>query len=730
MGDLASAADAFDATSTAPPGTLAAAADKFDSIKPESAPAQSKQATNTPTPADPNAAAYVYRTPTHGRGTQTSPMAPTEAATSSLTSGGASILGGFTGLGTAIGQMSADSRDALKGLVTGDTTAVKSILSGKSLANAREQGGAAASQFQEDHAWQPTSPDAANMVRISNMPGAAMGKAADYAGQAASDITGSPTVGAGVKTAVSMLPAIALHKATEGGKAAPVERPVPPPGVTAPAAEATTAASAPAPAQASPGAAPAVSAPVASPAPAVPPIAPEITVPRENPSMPETAPTPANVQANIDALKKVGIENIRNSAVEMNPKEASSQYITSKASQEPYGAGMTAQINHEKGALENHFGNIEQTAGGDVVRYGTPEQVQDQIKTGQTIKQALQAGHDNWVQQGHDLYTQADAATGGKPVNLPTLNDYLGNSSNFVYEAENGLKNGVQGYLSRAKLLNPDGSVAPMSVQDAEGVRQYINSKFNPDTKMVSKDMKSAIDNDVFSQVGGPTYQAARAHWAQGIQTYENPKAMGDLLGDQGVNQKIPDENVLPKIAGLPQSQFDHVVGTLRNDGQVGAVNQIQTSLVNQIKRAGQSAVNEPWNSIAAAKTAANLSGKLASAFADKPELLQKINDGIAAGNIVHIPTKYPGAAVQTQLLQNKFSENALQKTATGAGSVVGGTMGSIFGPGGTAAGGAAGAMLGEHLGAKGANAARMARQTKQLGQEIQYNQGMTGLPK
>ena len=708
--------DALDSVdkSTAPPAARQSTSitDALDSV-------EKAHAKEAETPKRPS----YERAPTQPKRMAANPfeMVP-QVIASNLTGAGSAILGGFTGVGEAIGQHLADIKETGFG-----------AYSPKNLRHAAEQAGGAATEFQEDHTWKATTPQAQTAIDLANLPGRVVGTVAEYAGDKTAQVAG-PYAGAAVKTAVTALPGVVVNKAM--GRAAPTAK-VPRPGIDpsspinvaepAPAAPATAAPAETVPAGNAPAAPvapeltiqpqrgvtpntaevlPASSAPVA-------PVSQELTIPRENPPMREAPITTAEAAANEAALRKVGIENIRKSAVEENHKEASSQYITAKSSQEPYSAGMTDQINHEKGALENHFGNIEQAAGGTVVRYGTPEQVTDQIKTGQTIKQALQEGHEAWLKEGHDLYDKANLEKGGQPLQLPTLDDYLKRNENFVYDTENSLRNGVKGYMSRAGLLDPDGTVRPMTVQDAEGVRQYINSKFHPETKTVAKDMKNAIDNDVFKNVGGSTYEAARAHWKKGIDTYENPKAMGDLLSDQGVNQKIADELVLPKIAGLPQSQFDHIVNTMRADGKQSAINQIQTSLVNQIHRAGQSAINEPWNAVAAAKEASALSAKLKTAFADNPPLLQKVYDGIQAGNIIHIPTRYPGAAVQTSLLKKNFVENAISKGALGAGAA----LGSLAGP----VGGSVGGLVGEHFGTQGAASARMLRQQKQLEAEIKY---------
>jgi len=441
-----------------------------------------------------------------------------------------------------------------------------------------------------------------------------------------------------------------------------------------------------------------------------------IQVPVENPPMPTRAASAQDVAAKKDLLRSVGVETFRNSALEGNPKEASSQFITASADQGPYATGMTAQINHEKSALNNHFGKISEDAGGTNVRYGTPEEVSDKITSGAKIKSALEQGYKAHVAESKSLYKEAETAHGGKPVTVDRFNDFLKDNSNFAYEKEKSLQNGIKDYMSAKGLIDAEGTIKPMSIAQAEGVRNYINKKYDYETAKLGGELKGLIDNQVFEQVGGETYQKARAHWKKGIETYDNPKAVGDLLSDRGVNQKIADESVTTKVAGLAESQFKHLIDTLRTDGQTAAINEIKTSLVDQIRRSGESGVNQPWNSIAAAKTASKISEKLKVAFADDPKGLAKIYDGIEAGNILHIPSRYPGAAVQTNLLKNKFSDIALQRGLGTAGASIGGFLGEGIG----AAGGYA---AGEYFGAKVVGAKKARRQIKQLESELTQKQ-------
>jgi len=442
------------------------------------------------------------------------------------------------------------------------------------------------------------------------------------------------------------------------------------------------------------------------------PVEPEIKVPEENPPMPKTKPSKAELGDAEQTLRDVGIESVRKSALERNPKEASSQFITSQADQGPYGSGMTAQINHEKTGLNNHFEKLAADSGGTVVRYGTPEEVADKMIAGKSVKSGLSEGYNNWIKEGQNLYKRAEEVHGDKPVSIDKFGDFLNKDEHFAYTEEKGLQNAIRGFMQRKNFMDKEGNVRPMTVAEAEEVRQFINNKYHHETARLGGQLKGLIDDQVFEQVGGETYQQARTHWGKGKDIYENPKAIGDLLSDKGVNQKIADETVMNKVSALPESQFNHLVETLKADNQTAAINQIKTSLVDQVRRAGESGINQPFNSIAAAKEAAKLSEKFKVAFADDAKGLESFYKGIKAADILHIPTKYPGAAVQTHLLKTKFSDIALQRGISGtlgaAGTYLGGpTLGGM------------GVAAGEIAGSKMSQARISKRQQKQLKKEL-----------
>ena len=434
-----------------------------------------------------------------------------------------------------------------------------------------------------------------------------------------------------------------------------------------------------------------------------------VQVPEINPPRPTQAPTPEALAGKEQILKDVGIENIRHSALTGDPLEASSQYITSKADKGLYAQGMREQIEHEKNALTGHFGGVEAELGGTVPRRGTSFEVSDEMARGKTVKDALESAQEAHKAKTTELYNKASEEVGAVPVELNGLKEYLDKKSNFVHGPEKSLRNGIDSYLEEQGLLNAEGKVKPMTVGQSEELRKFINKQYNHETKGKIGELINHIDDDVFKNVKGDTYEQARAHFKAGKEIYDNPKAIKDLMADEGVNQKIADKNVMNKIATIDESQFGHLMNTLRDTGKTQAVSEIQTALVNRIKEAGKSEINEPWNSRAAASERAKLSEKLNIAFADNPDLLAKIDKGIEAGNIIYIPNKYPGAAVQTNLLHNKFVDIGLRK----AGAFFGGTAGGFVNAPGT------GALAGEMAGEKLSNVLAGSKQKSILEKEI-----------
>ena len=387
----------------------------------------------------------------------------------------------------------------------------------------------------------------------------------------------------------------------------------------------------------------------------------------------------AKIKANKEKLDKIeGLDLHRLSALEENPKEASSQYMTAKADQGIYGTSMSGLINHEKEALTNHFGDVESTIG------GIPgESVKQRINGGKVIKTNVNEAKTDYDTETQRLYNAAKEEHGDKVVHLNTLEETLNNGLLFPKTETQSFRDTLIKDYKNKGLMNEDGTLNPMTVAQSEKIRQDINSiigqSSNYDLVPAGMELKKAIDKDVFSDVRSQTYEPARQHFGQGKDMFENPATMKKLLQDEeAVDQKLADEKTGAHINKLQQSQFDDLWHTLEVTGKTGAQKQIQTNLINEVKSEGaKSTLNEPWNQIAAKKRFDELEEKFNTAFANEPEFLNKIKDGLEAGHVLHIPKDYPGAAVQAHKLQNKLLETGI----TGATGAAGAGLGYMLNP-------------------------------------------------
>jgi len=188
-----------------------------------------------------------------------------------------------------------------------------------------------------------------------------------------------------------------------------------------------------------------------------------ITVPEEMPvNRAETSPlNPNELSSREELLRKIGLEDIRNSALVGNPKESASQFITSQADQGPYATGMTNQINLEKSVLDNHFKKIQDEAGGTVIRHGTSFQEGDKIRVGKTIKDALQEGYEGHQTGTTTLYKEATDKLGNKPVELGKFNEFLKMDENFAYQNEKGLQTAINQFVKRKQFVDEAGNLKP-----------------------------------------------------------------------------------------------------------------------------------------------------------------------------------------------------------------------------------------------------------------------------
>lgn len=392
---------------------------------------------------------------------------------------------------------------------------------------------------------------------------------------------------------------------------------------------------------------------------------------------------------NIAAMRAVGLDSQRPSAITGDKFTAGQEFQQSKLDS-PMGEAMREQLAKEQAALRNYGQSIIQKTGAVAE---SPEAV------GQTVRAPLQGLSDHYDNAISQLYQAADQRAAGVPNVQPSnFGKLLDTNSAFAGKAENSsLRRGINAYTREQGIVDADGALQPITVQQAEGLRQYLNSQWSPQNSGLIGKIKEALDTDVTKAGGDDIYASARALHAERKNTLDNPKGISSLLnesGPNGINQAVPDEKVAAKIMSMPTGQLSHIVDTLNNlpeslapQGQK-ALAEMKGAFAKQIYKAGDSGgtQNGPsmWNAANVTKQLNAQASRISILFSpDEIAQFQTLNN---AGHILQTPSAYPGAAVQGHNLLQRGMILAPPAMGASLGHAIGGipgmTVGSAVGTG------------------------------------------------
>lgn len=401
-----------------------------------------------------------------------------------------------------------------------------------------------------------------------------------------------------------------------------------------------------------------------------------------------------------DILRRVGLENARDSAIAGDAKSAATDFQMSKFD-EPAGVQAKAQFEAERVALQNHAEGIVQKTGGTL---GMDE---DSLHIrGQTIAKPFDDLNQWFDTQTRRLYTAADERAQGAPVTQLESVDSLLKSPRFrnslLAKDQGSLLNAVEGQLEEFRKGNPQG----FTVGAAEEVRQWLNQVWSHENRWAVGQLKDALDSDVLKGAGEDIYAPARAIVQQRKATLDNPKGIARLMDadpQSPLNRVTPHVKVPDTVARLDPAQFENVVQTLKEMPEElqpqaqAALSEIKAHFANKLLDEGSKHQTQ-WNAPGVAKVLKSNSAKIKLIFADDPEALQAISDLDSAGKILRVDASYPGAAAQAaNAMKRGFMSRAVSKLAATSGAAAGGWLG---GPLGAAGGAAAGETLGNKAGA------------------------------
>lgn len=425
------------------------------------------------------------------------------------------------------------------------------------------------------------------------------------------------------------------------------------------------------------------------------------------------APTSPAALDRARTLQKVGLDQVRTSALTNDGPSAMAEFQTSKDPTTQLGREANRIFTQERSALQDFGQKIVERTGGSPGTDGATLEAR-----GNTILEPLDKLGEYYDKRIGELYDAAGERAQGQPVALNRVSAELRDASNLSDPAHVTLKPAVEAFAKKLGILDSDGNIVG-NVQQAETLRKYLGRVFTHQNSTFVRTLKDALDEDVTSYAGEDVYKQARALFAEKKNTLENPNGIGKLLdvsGPQGINRRVPVEKVADTLLSMPKAQLEHIVSTLETSPDElqpqaqAALAELRAHVANRVLDAGNS-TQTMWNHKAVTKLLNAQSGKLPVIFGgDSASILDDLKTLNDAGNILRVDRSYPGAAVQGNILKSKLLPSALSTAGATAGATMGGVVG--FPGAGAAAGSAAGAAIGSKMQQAAALKALRARQT------------------
>jgi hypothetical protein len=323
--------------------------------------------------------------------------------------------------------------------------------------------------------------------------------------------------------------------------------------------------------------------------------------------------------------------------------------------------------------------------------------------------------------QMNQAYEQAKQVAGTQPAVNPTnLQKFLNTDSNFtVNDSFMSLRRGIESHLRENDLVGPDGRVKPMTVEQAENLRKYINSNWNNERSGIIGRLKDKIDNDVTKVAGEDVYKRARDIRTKIARLLDDPKGVSKIMDydpQSPMNRAVPFEKIATTVERMSVDQLNHLVKTLKEmppevrPQADAAIAEIRAQFANRILQEGSKTQGQ-WNAKNITKYLNENSRKLGVLMED-PEMAQMVKDLHDAGHVLKYDASYPGAAIQAHNLIRLGAAPLLGTIGTSVGGAVGGTLGGVPGAG---IGATVGGMMGAQRGVKMAEKSALKRAQKKM---------------
>ena len=414
-------------------------------------------------------------------------------------------------------------------------------------------------------------------------------------------------------------------------------------------------------------------------------------------------------------LQRVGLENARESSVLGDGFAAANEFQTSKVDA-PVGQLYRDTLANERVALENFGQRIIERTGGTVgldetALYDRGTRI---AKPFDDFKAALNDQMDL-------AYVGAKQIAGTKPAVIPSnTQKFLDTDSNFtVNDSFMSLRRGIESHLRENDLLDASGKVKPMTVEQAENLRKYINSNWDNTRSGIIGRLKDKIDNDVTKVAGEDVYKKARDIRTKISRLLDDPKGVSKIMDydpQSPMNRAVPFEKIASTVERMDVDQQRHLIKLLKEmPDEVrpqadAAIAEIKAQFANRILQEGSKNKGQ-WNAGNVTKYLNDNNRKLGVLMEDK-EIAQMVKDLHDAGHLVKYDASYPGAAIQAHNLIRLGAAPLLGTLGASGGAAIGGSM---FGPGGAALGGTVGGTMGAKRGIAMAEKSALKRAEKKM---------------
>ena len=414
-------------------------------------------------------------------------------------------------------------------------------------------------------------------------------------------------------------------------------------------------------------------------------------------------------------LSRVGLENARESSVLGDGTASANEFQTSRVDN-PVGQLYKDTLANERATLENFGQKIIERTGGTI---GLDETALYDRGTRITrpfddFKTALQT-------QMNQAYDSAKQIAGTQPAVIPNnIQKFLDTDSNFtVNDSFMSLRRGIESHLRENDLLDSNGKAKPMTVEQAENLRKYINSNWNNERSGIIGRLKDKIDNDVTKVAGEDVYKKARDIRTKIARLLDDPKGVSKIMDydpQSPMNRAVPFEKIASTVERMDVDQQRHLIKLLREmPDEVrpqadAAIAEIKAQFANRILQEGSKNKGQ-WNASNVTKYLNDNNRKLGVLMEDK-EIAQMVKDLHDAGHLVKYDASYPGAAIQAHNLIRIGAAPVLGTLGAMSGAAIGGSM---FGPGGAALGGTVGGTIGGKRGIAMAEKSALKRAEKKM---------------